>query len=347
MSRVLRLQVERALGSLLLAAAASSLYGQSGDSLTQKLENQFTLTKLTSDGSDIAAAGAVLALQKKGLWMYSTASKLPPLNTYKNGRMSKSVGRDMAIAMQTPGDHGFVDLPKRSFAAGEKCWIIGLGIEKDGIVFRLYSDPYNNLRYYGDLKFSFEKGSVPTPNQASTMIAEVLAVQPANSPNVAEQSAVDPTSGKATGSPLHTPATYVSAQTPADQLHLNADNSLSLQEAGRTYRGTFLVVGDTLKISIPEIDTTTTMTIQGSNLSDPGGQTWALREQSASASSNASALRNEDVMKMAKAGLGDEIIIAKIKSSTCQFDTAPDTLIQLKQSGVSATILRAMTEAAH
>lgn len=56
------------------------------------------------------------------------------------------------------------------------------------------------------------------------------------------------------------------------------------------------------------------------------------------------ALRNEDVVKMAKAGLDDGIIISKIKSSRTQFDTSPDALIALKTSGVSSAVLRAMTE---
>ena len=54
--------------------------------------------------------------------------------------------------------------------------------------------------------------------------------------------------------------------------------------------------------------------------------------------------RNDDVVKMAKAGLDDGIIISKIKSSRTQFDTSPDALIALKTSGVSSAVLRAMTE---
>jgi hypothetical protein len=45
---------------------------------------------------------------------------------------------------------------------------------------------------------------------------------------------------------------------------------------------------------------------------------------------------------MAKAGFDDAIIIAKIGSSNCQFDTSADALIQLKQAGVDAAVLKAM-----
>jgi hypothetical protein len=53
-------------------------------------------------------------------------------------------------------------------------------------------------------------------------------------------------------------------------------------------------------------------------------------------------LQNQDVIKMAKAGFDDEIILAKIGSSKSEFDTSTDALIRLKESGVSATVMRAV-----
>jgi hypothetical protein len=58
-----------------------------------------------------------------------------------------------------------------------------------------------------------------------------------------------------------------------------------------------------------------------------------------------SVLRNEDIVKMAKAGLDDAIIVAKIGSSRCQFDTSVDAMLQLEQTGVSAPVLKAMVGA--
>jgi hypothetical protein len=63
--------------------------------------------------------------------------------------------------------------------------------------------------------------------------------------------------------------------------------------------------------------------------------------------SNEPILRNQDVIKMTKAGLDDAVIVAKIKGSRCQFDTAPDTLIELKKTGVSSAVLKAMTESSN
>src|ERR1035441_1398810 len=58
--------------------------------------------------------------------------------------------------------------------------------------------------------------------------------------------------------------------------------------------------------------------------------------------SGTATLTNDDVMKMVQAKLADAIIVAKVKSSTCQFDTSTDALIKLKGAGVSDAVLEAM-----
>jgi hypothetical protein len=143
---------------------------------------------------------------------------------------------------------------------------------------------------------------------------------------------------------MRLPSTYVSAQAPADQLELNADNTFSLQEGGQNYRGTFAANGNALEITLSD-GTKNTVTIQGNNLTDSSGQTWVLREQPAQAASGGAVLQNQDIIKMVKAGLDEAIILAKIGGSKCQFDTSTDALIQLKGSGVSAAVLKAMVGA--
>ena len=54
-------------------------------------------------------------------------------------------------------------------------------------------------------------------------------------------------------------------------------------------------------------------------------------------------LTNDDIIKLAKAGISDVVVINKIKSSTCKFDLSTDGLIKLKAAGVSNVILEAMT----
>ena len=141
--------------------------------------------------------------------------------------------------------------------------------------------------------------------------------------------------------PLKLPAAYSSSQNPADKLQLNADNTFSLQEGGQAYQGTFAANGNTLELNING-GSKTTATIQGNNLTDGSGQVWVLGEQPARSAAGDAVLQNQDVIKLVKAGLDDALIIAKISSSKCQFDTSTDALIQLKQSGVSAAVLKAI-----
>ena len=53
-------------------------------------------------------------------------------------------------------------------------------------------------------------------------------------------------------------------------------------------------------------------------------------------------LTNEQVVQLVKIGLGDEAIIAKIRTSQTKFDTSTDDLISLKSRGVSGPVIAAM-----
>jgi len=65
----------------------------------------------------------------------------------------------------------------------------------------------------------------------------------------------------------------------------------------------------------------------------------------ASAPSSARLLSNNDISEMSSAGLPAEVLIAKIKSSACAFDTAPASLKNLKANGVPDKAILAMIEA--
>lgn len=60
---------------------------------------------------------------------------------------------------------------------------------------------------------------------------------------------------------------------------------------------------------------------------------------------DASLLSNRDVIDMVQAKLSDQIIISKVRTTKCKFDTTPSALIQLKRSGVSDAVVVALTEA--
>ena len=56
-------------------------------------------------------------------------------------------------------------------------------------------------------------------------------------------------------------------------------------------------------------------------------------------------LTNDDIIKLVQAKLPDSVILAKIRSSSCEFDTDPDALIKLKKAGVSEAVLQAILDA--
>ena len=53
-------------------------------------------------------------------------------------------------------------------------------------------------------------------------------------------------------------------------------------------------------------------------------------------------LTNESIQKMAKAGLGDDVIVSMIQSQPGHYDLTPDTLVALKNGGLSDKVLAAM-----
>jgi hypothetical protein len=68
-------------------------------------------------------------------------------------------------------------------------------------------------------------------------------------------------------------------------------------------------------------------------------QTQADPEVSCQASSM---LTNADVLEMNAAGLGAEVILAKIKASSCDFNTTSADLKKLKSAGISDDVIVAM-----
>src|SRR6266853_3026655 len=165
----------------LLVGVAPWLHGQDRKAEIQKrLTSQFTLTQTTADKSDIATAAAVLVLHRDGLVTYSTANPMPPQSTYKKGKIARNVNfwRDVGNAMATQVEASD-DIVQRNFVAGEKFWVTNVDVKDEGVIFRLYSDPYDDVRYFGELKFPFSKGQVPPADDVLRTVAEVLTVEAA------------------------------------------------------------------------------------------------------------------------------------------------------------------------
>jgi hypothetical protein len=72
---------------------------------------------------------------------------------------------------------------------------------------------------------------------------------------------------------------------------------------------------------------------------------WSSPKQQESVDSSVTALKNKDVLDMLSAGLTEEIVVAKINSSRCDFDTSPEALKGLKGAKVPDGVILAMIKA--
>jgi hypothetical protein len=188
--------------SVLAIPGGWHMAAQVGDPATlikEKLVSEIKLTKATDAHDDIVTAGDVVLLHKDGLMMCSSASSYAFSNTYENGVLAANQNnraKDAAksflrgklpfgggSSMSGAANNGCTS---RKFVAGEKFWITDIEIAKDnsGIIVSTFSDAYNNVRYYGEIKFPFaDKHSIPPADAEVKTIEEVLTVQPGDDAN--------------------------------------------------------------------------------------------------------------------------------------------------------------------
>ncbi len=74
------------------------------------------------------------------------------------------------------------------------------------------------------------------------------------------------------------------------------------------------------------------------------GLVWFLLGLFAAALLAQTPLTNDSVIRMAKAGLGEEIILSTVKSQPGRYATSPDDLIALKGAGVTDKVIAAMID---
>jgi hypothetical protein len=74
------------------------------------------------------------------------------------------------------------------------------------------------------------------------------------------------------------------------------------------------------------------------------GHALAQDIQPPALASGQSVLNNESIVKMVKAGLGEEVIVSSIKAQPGRYATGPDDLISLKGEGASDKIITAMVD---
>ena len=148
--------------------------------LQKQLETKYSITKTTADKTDIVTAGSVLILEKDRLLMYATTTGAPPQNTYNNGKLSAGA---FAAHEKAQSFGTFIGHPPpksvttRYYVTGEKFWVTRIDTLADGVVFTLFTDAVNDVRYYCTLKFVYPHGATPAADQVLSMVGEVLKVQ--------------------------------------------------------------------------------------------------------------------------------------------------------------------------
>jgi hypothetical protein len=131
--------------------------------------------------------------------MYSVNSPVAPSNNYESGKISQGF---LYKRIQIPGqpDNNMTPdgYPLRAFVHGENFWVTAIAMKNDGVEFRLYSDPYNNIRFYANLKIPFpNKKEVPSADQMMASVEEVLTVVPAQEQVVSAPAPAAPPSAPA------------------------------------------------------------------------------------------------------------------------------------------------------
>ena len=262
-----------------------ALAAQAGDpeAIEQKLNAEFKPTRIAADRSDIVTAGDRVVIQKPGLTMYAVASPMPPLYTYKNGKIGhglNGLGKDVEISMKTPGGTA-ADYPHRSFAPGEKCWVTDIQVQKDGVVFQLYSDRYEEIRYYANLKIAFpNKKEIPLVDAVLQLVAEVLTVAP---PEVhVDKPVVEAPIAPVVSSALKSQPPSVSGKYNFDegdsQLNfVSSTGCIMVGPGGTQSAGKYRVTADVLTMDCTVTGNSFNLKIQGDKLVAEDGHIW-LRE---------------------------------------------------------------------
>jgi hypothetical protein len=193
--------------SLLFVSCACTL-AQDGDwrsPIQNELLSQYKMTRVTADKATIVTPCTVVVLRKDDLVLYATGSRYANGNTYKGGRITQGF---FGVLGKTARDGS-----TRTFVAGEKLWLTRIAFEAkgDGVILEFLSDPFDDVRYWGTLKFQWPKGSPPTPDEFAATVAQVMKpddAAPSGAPAAAQEIA------QLTAAPPSSPALVEQARRP-------------------------------------------------------------------------------------------------------------------------------------
>ena len=276
----LGLTIITTMSSLVLAAQA----GASGDLVLNRLKQQYPVTVFSRDASQVLTAGAVVTLQKDGFLVFRLPVPAHPISTYKNGKLSQGFGDTFATCLANGMNqpNGCNDVPQKTLMTGEKFWISAIVVGKKDIQFVAVTDPNDDGRYIGQIKFPFGKGSVPTPDEAVQMVSEVLTPEPGqNQPpqDQGMQQPQQPQSPSATNLGPSAPAPPIPGQysLPAGpHLLLLPNGSFTKFVGGAQGQGQYAVDGANLTLTFTSTGFAQHFKIESGNLVDLNtNQVWA------------------------------------------------------------------------
>jgi hypothetical protein len=254
--------------SLAAALIASSVLVFAQDWKTQlqsDMAAHFKLTKSTADKSDIVTAGSVVTLQQDNLVLFSISNRFPPVNTYKDGKISQGL---LGALNRRNTDPSLA----RTFVAGEKFWVTRITLKDDGLYFEILSDPFGDYRYAGSLKFPFgKKGETVTVAQMEQAVAQVLKTDDAGGE-------IAPVETVAAGSIA---GKYVRKDKPTEFVEYKPDGQFFLFENGINFTGTYKVDGNTITITptSPRIKGgSVTAQLVGGAIKDSAGHLWEKQQ---------------------------------------------------------------------
>lgn len=259
---------------------------QGSDPLTaiqQKLTERIALAGLDNNG-EIVTAGSVVILQKSSLQMCGTtapANAGAPNNSYKNGKLSAGMfswNLGLGLLHIDPNS-----IPMHTSAAGEKFWIVHFNVKKNGVEFKIWTDPdANNIRYYTWLTIPFDKKQVPSPDEFMNTLAEVLAVepvqnqggQPGQAPSDSGQSTPANNDGVGQNNAASAQGIYFRRDLKSDTMELGPNGVFALVQNGRKYEGNYSVEGQILTVWGPKIPGRQKCSLVGNVITDPGKTIW-------------------------------------------------------------------------
>ena len=270
--------------TLMSYLALSDQAGAQDDSVLARLKQQLPITVFSQDASQVLTTGAVVTLQKDGFLVFRYPVPAHPISTYKNGKLSQGFGDTLATCLANGMNqpNGCNGIPQKTLMIGEKFWISAIVIGKKDIQLVAVTDPYDDGRYIGQIKFPYGKGSVPTPDEALRMVSEVVTADPAQNQSAQDrggQQPQGPQSNSAANLSQGSQASPIPGQysLPAGpHLLLRPDGSFTKFVAGGQGQGQYAAVGDNLTLTFASTGFAQHFKIQAGNLVDVNtNQVWA------------------------------------------------------------------------